>query len=54
MHFGTLGGWEWLIIFGIIIILFGIGKLPKAVADLGKSMREFRRAISEEAEDEKT
>lgn len=52
MQFGSLGGWEWVIIFGIIIILFGIGKLPKAVSDLGKSMREFRKAISEDTTDE--
>lgn len=52
MHFGMLGGWEWIIILVIIILLFGLGKLPKAMSDLGKSMREFRKAISEDTTDE--
>lgn len=53
MQFGMLGGWEWAIILIIIILLFGVGKLPKAMADLGKSMREFRRSVSEESTDDK-
>lgn len=44
MHFGTLGGWEWIIILVIVIIVFGVGKLPQVGGAIGKSIREFREA----------
>lgn len=44
MHFGPLGGWEWIIILAIVIIIFGVGKLPQVGGALGKSIREFREA----------
>jgi sec-independent protein translocase protein TatA len=42
----TLGGWEWLIILVIVIIVFGVGKLPQVGGAIGKSIREFREASS--------
>ncbi len=45
--FGTLGGWEWLIILVIVIIIFGVGKLPQVGGALGKSIKEFRQASSD-------
>jgi sec-independent protein translocase protein TatA len=45
MNFGMLGGgWEWLIILVIVIIIFGVGKLPQVGGAIGKSIREFREA----------
>lgn len=52
MHFGTLGGWEWLIILVIVIIIFGVGKLPQVGEALGKSIREFRQASANPKEAE--
>jgi len=37
---------ELLIILVIIIIIFGVGKLPELGGALGKSIREFRRATA--------
>ena len=42
--FGPMGGWEWLIILVIVIIVFGVGKLPQVGGAIGKSIREFRDA----------
>lgn len=42
----SIGGWEWLIILVIVIIIFGVGKLPEIGGALGKSIREFRDASS--------
>lgn len=50
MHFGMLGGWEWVIILVIFILLFGLGKVPNAMKDLGKSIREFRKSVGGEDE----
>lgn len=39
-------GWEWLIILLIVILLFGVGRLGKIGAELGKGIRNFRDALS--------
>lgn len=41
-------GWEWLIILVIVIIIFGVGKLPQIGGALGKGLRQFRKARSGE------
>ncbi len=41
---GGLGGWEWIIILVIVVIIFGTGKLSQVGGALGKSIREFRNA----------
>jgi sec-independent protein translocase protein TatA len=47
-HFGP---WELLLIFGIVVIIFGVGKLPELGGALGRGIREFRRhSAGEEAE----
>ena len=58
--FGTLGTPEMVVIFLIILLLFGAKKLPGLARGLGKSMGEFRKAKDEfeheitRAEDEVT
>ncbi len=44
MRFGGLGGWEWIIILVIVVIIFGTGKLADVGGALGRSIREFRDA----------
>ncbi|MEN6480164.1 MAG: twin-arginine translocase TatA/TatE family subunit [Anaerolineales bacterium] len=38
------GIWELVIILVIVIIIFGVGKLPELGGALGKGIREFRQA----------
>jgi sec-independent protein translocase protein TatA len=61
MRFGGLGGWEWLIILIIVIVLFGGSRLAGVGKALGQSIREFREGVSagkdkedEEAKDAST
>ncbi len=50
---GGLGIPELLIILVIVIIIFGVGKLPAVGGALGKSIREFReQARPEDMEEE--
>ena len=42
------GPWELVLILGIVIIVFGVGKLPEVGGALGRGIREFRKAASEE------
>jgi len=48
----NLGLPELLIILVIIIIIFGVGKLPELGGALGKSIREFRQASAGMEEEE--
>ena len=44
----NLGGWEWAILLVIVLIVFGVGKLPQIGGAIGQSIREFREASKEE------
>ncbi len=45
--FQNLQGWELLLIFFVILLLFGGKRLPELARGLGKSVREFRKATTE-------
>ena len=52
---GSIGLPELLIVLVIIIIIFGVGKLPEIGGALGKGIREFRSASQGlDADDKKT
>jgi sec-independent protein translocase protein TatA len=44
-------GFEWLIVLGIVVLLFGSSKLPSLARSLGSAQREFRKG-AQEADDE--
>ncbi len=44
----SLGISELLLILLIVFVLFGAGKLPQVMSDLGKSVKNFRKGMSEE------
>ena len=45
---GDLGVPELLIILVLVVLLFGAGRVGRLGKDLGTSIREFRKAMSEE------
>jgi sec-independent protein translocase protein TatA len=44
--------WELILIFAIVVLLFGARRLPEIAKGLGKGIREFRRALSGDMRDE--
>ncbi|MCJ7521922.1 MAG: twin-arginine translocase TatA/TatE family subunit [Dehalococcoidia bacterium] len=59
MAFPTIGATEGIIVLVVILIVFGVGKLPQVGGALGKGIREFRKGktgllelTTEEDEDE--
>lgn len=44
---GFPGPMELIIIFFIVLLLFGANKMPEIARSLGKGMREFKKASSE-------
>jgi sec-independent protein translocase protein TatA len=49
----NLGPTELIIILVIVIIIFGVGRLGDVGSALGKSIKEFRKASTDEDEAEK-
>ena len=47
-----MGPWEIGLILVIILIVFGIGKLPQATGAIGKGLRAFKRAESGKDDEE--
>jgi sec-independent protein translocase protein TatA len=47
LAFMNLGGQEMMIIFVIVLLLFGAKKIPELARGLGKSMGEFKKARDE-------
>jgi len=45
--FGALGMQELLVIFLVILLLFGSKRLPELARGLGKGLREFKKATNE-------
>ena len=47
----SLGFGEILIILVAILILFGAGKLPKVMGDLGKGIKNFKNELEDKPQD---
>ncbi len=45
-------GAEWLVVLGVIVLLFGAKKLPELARSLGKSSSEFKRGMKEGVSDD--
>jgi len=44
---GSLSIWHWIIVLGVILLLFGPGRLGNLGRDLGKSIKEFKSAMND-------
>lgn len=46
MQLAGLGGWEWIIIIGLIVVVifFGVKKIPELAKSFGKATAEFEKA----------
>jgi len=43
-----LGTTELIIILVIVLVIFGAGKLPKVMKDVGKGVKSFKEAMNED------
>ena len=42
-----INGWEWVIIAGIVLLLFGAARIPALRRSLGRSVKEFKQGVNE-------
>jgi sec-independent protein translocase protein TatA len=47
---GMPGIGELVVIFLIVLILFGAGKIPSIAKDIGSGIREFKKSLNGEAD----
>jgi sec-independent protein translocase protein TatA len=47
-----LGGWEWIIIIGAIVMLFGASRIPQLAKSLGQARKEFKEGMKEGESDD--
>lgn len=40
----NMGAWEWIIIFLVILLLFGAKRIPDLARGLGQGLQEFKKA----------
>ncbi len=48
----SIGIWQVVLILLIVLIIFGAGKLPKVMGDLAKGVRNFKKGLQEDEEEE--
>lgn len=48
----SIGIWELLLILAIVFVLFGAGKLPQVMADLGKGVKSLKEGLKGDAKKE--
>ncbi|HCH65091.1 MAG: twin-arginine translocase TatA/TatE family subunit [Deltaproteobacteria bacterium] len=49
---GFGGPWEWGVVLVIVLIFFGVGKLPKVLGQMGKGVKAFKDGMKD-TDDEK-
>jgi sec-independent protein translocase protein TatA len=50
-----MGGFSlthWLVVLVIVLIVFGAGKLPKVMGDLGRGVRSFKAGLKDDDGDD--
>ncbi|HEY2205038.1 MAG TPA: Sec-independent protein translocase subunit TatA [Pseudonocardia sp.] len=48
-----LGGWEWVILLVVVVLLFGAKRLPEMARSVGQSARVFKGEMKGMRDDEK-
>jgi sec-independent protein translocase protein TatA len=48
---GTFSLSHWLIVLAIVLILFGAGRIPRAMGDLARGISAFRTGMKDKADE---
>lgn len=44
---GMPGGWEWIVILLVVVVLFGGKKIPELAKGLGKGIKNFKNEMKD-------
>lgn len=45
---GTFSPGHWLVVIAVVLIVFGAGRLPKAMGDLARGLRSFKAGLQDD------
>ena len=49
---GFMGGYEWILIAAVVLLLFGGKKIPELMKGLGGGIKEFKKATKDEEKEQ--
>lgn len=49
---GMPGIWEWIVIVGVLMLLFGARRIPELARSLGSGVTEFKKGLRGDKDDE--
>jgi sec-independent protein translocase protein TatA len=49
---GFMGGYEWILIAAVVLLLFGGKKIPELMKGLGGGIKEFKKATKDDEKDQ--
>jgi len=44
---GAFSIWHWIVVLGVVLLIFGPSRLPSLGQDLGKAIRGFKESMEE-------
>lgn len=50
----SIGIWQVVLILVIVLIIFGAGKLPRVMGDVAKGVKNFKKGMSEDADEDES
>ncbi len=45
---GSFSIWHWIIVLGLILVLFGRGKVSELMGDVAKGIKSFKKGMAED------
>jgi len=45
---GSLSIWHWVIVIGVILLLFGRGKISELMGDVAQGIKAFKKGMTED------
>ena len=49
-----LSAWQIFLILAVVLVLFGAGRIPRIMKDIGSGMRAFKEGLEGDKEDKKS
>jgi sec-independent protein translocase protein TatA len=51
---GSMSIWHWIIVIGVVLLLFGRGKISELMGDVAQGIKAFKKGMSDTDETAKT
>ena len=45
---GSLSIWHWIIVIGVVLLLFGRGKISELMGDMAQGIKAFKKGMSDD------